>query len=223
MNFGKILLIILVTFAALVSGACVGSEASPVNREEVVLADAPATAEKREVVMIDETSLPGGKFGDKSSKSASEPVTTTNDDGSKTTVAFDGHGSRRESRCFNNDPRLKCVVVETAVDGTSAVTVYGRNGVIKEVSAEKIKDIVKTSADELAAAADLTEASQKADISKLLPSKNTQTNLKPLPSSNFPVFPKQVPTPVEVIVEEPPAETAEPPKPKENSNPESEN
>lgn len=196
-------------FVSGIFSGCIKSDFADRHRQEIYLDDnnGSETNDKNEVV-LDDRQLLSEKLNN---KSAPEPQYQTGKDGSDITITGDRYGNKTESRCFTNSLRLKCVVIETAASGKIELTVYGNNGVIKTVSPEKFGDVMNMEADEIANAAELFEPSQKADITKLLPSKNRPKELSPMPSSEFPVFPNQMPPPVaeEQITSEPPPVTDE--------------
>lgn len=182
---------LIVIFVAAIFSGCMKSDFAGQKGQEVYFDDENTDLDlndKNEVV-IDDRQLISQKLN---KKSAPKPEYKTGTDGSEITVTGDGHGNKTESRCFKNNPRLKCVVAETSFDGKTEITVYGKNGVIKNISPEKITDLLNMEADEIANAAELFETSQEADITKLLPSKNRPSEQEPL---SDPEFPAQIPRP----------------------------
>lgn len=176
-------------FVAAVFSGCIKSDFAKQHGQQVYFDDENNDSDlnsKNEVV-IDNTQLITQKL---SENSAPSPEYKTGTDGSEITITGDGYGNKTESRCFKNSLRLKCVVAETSFAGKTEITVYGKNGVIKNVSPEKITDLQNMEADEIANVAELFETSQKADITKLLPSKNKPNEVKPMPSSEIPVASK---------------------------------
>jgi hypothetical protein len=192
---GKHILLVLFLAAAApaVFTGCSNSEAAA-PRQEVVLDDGkPKDAEDQNEVVIDDSALRAGGPGlSTASKSSTEEEVAG--DGSKITVMTDGYGNKSETRCFANDSRVKCVVVETnAAKKSVIVTVYGQIGVTKTLPGEKLKDALTASADKIASAAQLVELPQQADVTKMLPKNGGSEDLKPLPSSAFPVLPANIP------------------------------
>lgn len=214
-----ILAVLMFVFISGVFSGCMKSELAEQHRQEIYFDDnnGSDTNDKNEVV-LDDRQLLSEKLN---KKSAPEPEHKIGEDGSNITVTGDAHGNKTESRCFADSPRLKCVVIETAADGNVEITVYGRNGVIKNVAPEKVADILNMEAEEIANAAELFEPSQKADITKLIPSKNRPKDLSPMPSSEFPVFPNQMPPVAEEQLVEEPQPVTEENAPTETDNQES--
>ena len=191
----------IVVVPAIFTG-CVDTKSLELDRQEVVYHDGGSTTEDgRPVVVIDENSTKAAERKIKHSAfNRADPKVETNDDGSQTTTTFDGYGNKTDSRCFKNNASLKCVVVETSFDGKVEITAYGKNGEIKKIGDDKIKNILDAPANEIVSKAEFSADSVKADISKLMPSKKSDANIAPLPSQELSELPKQAQiTPTETI------------------------
>lgn len=80
------------------------------------------------------------------------------DDNSKLNTMYDRVGNKTEARCFDNHPRLTCVVLSAAVNGQRQVLVYGQNGDIKELPENMLDSVTTASGDELANSAGIYAA-----------------------------------------------------------------
>ena len=76
-------------------------------------------------------------------------------DNSKIDTIYDSLGNKKESRCFENDPRLICVVLRSTVSGQRHVLVYGKNGYVKELDESMFDRVMTASADEIANSAEI--------------------------------------------------------------------
>lgn len=210
MKLRHLLLITALAAAPAFFTGCGKSQASETQKPEIVFSDTTVPdANGENVVAIDDSSLPDGELGIKASRSAGSSTATSGDDSSKISVMVDAYGNKSETRCFNNDPRVKCITIKTSLNGEAVVTVYGQNGVTKMISKDKLGSGLNASADEIADAAEFSEPSQKADISKMIKKKSDSVKLKPLPSSEFPIQPVQIPPPP--VEANPPAAAQEEP------------
>ena len=79
-------------------------------------------------------------------------------DGSKIDVMYDGFGNKTETRCFNNNSRLKCVTLTSAVNGQRQAVVYGQNGERNTVPENMIDNLLTASGDEIANSAGILAA-----------------------------------------------------------------
>lgn len=95
------------------------------------------------------------------SGNSSQEQTKILDDNSKLNTMYDGSGNKTEARCFNNHPRLTCVVLSSAVNGKRQVLVYGQNGDIKELPEDMIDKVTTASGDEIANSAGVYAARQQ--------------------------------------------------------------
>ena len=71
-------------------------------------------------------------------------------DNSKLNTMYDGFGNKTEARCFNNHPRLTCIVMSSAVNGQRRAMVYGQSGDIKELPEDMLDKATTASPDEIA-------------------------------------------------------------------------
>jgi hypothetical protein len=199
----KIYLLVIVVFSAFMSACAVG-EASSGGKQEVVFDDGSSRQNKNEIVItdadIDERDL-AAISGEKTSREQ----TVIAADKSKITTTFDTYGNKTETRCFVNHPRLDCVVVMTPANGKKQMLVYPVGSGAKDLPENEAEKVLTASADELANIAGVYETRDdiaKKPVSPYGRKKGSQT-LRPLPSSEFPVFPKMIPqTPVETIEED---------------------
>ncbi len=120
-----------------------------------------------------------------SGNSPQEP-TKILDDNSKLNTMYDGSGNKTEARCFNNHPRLTCVVLTSAVNGQRQVLVYGQNGDIKELPEDMIDKVTTASGDEIANSAGVYAARQQTTQSgyaRTMPTPTLPTTLRPTEGS----------------------------------------
>ncbi len=200
----KIYLLVIVVFSVSMSACSIG-EASSGGRQEVVLDDGNRKQNKNEIV-ITEADLNRKEILEISGGKKPGEQTVTAADKSKITTTFDGYGNKTETRCFVNHSRLDCVVVMTPANGKKQTLVYPVGGRAKDLPENEAENALTASADELANLAGVQET--RDDIAKKAVSpygrkKDSQSQLRPLPSSEFPVFPKMIPpTPVETTDED---------------------
>jgi hypothetical protein len=107
---------------------------------------------------------------------SSQEVTKILEDGSKVNTMYDGFGNKTETRCFINHPRLKCVILNAALDRPSRVRVFGQNGEIKDLPENMFEKAATASPDELANSAGIYATRQQA--AQIL---SAQTNAAPTP------------------------------------------
>lgn len=199
----KIYLLLIVVFSVLMSACSIG-EASSGGRQEVVFDDGSGRQNPNEIVITNDDlnrkeilEISGGK--------KTQEQTVTAGDKSKITTTFDGYGNKTETRCFVNHPRLDCVVVMTPANGKKQTLVYPVGSRAKDLPENEAEKALTASADELAILAGVRET--RDDIAKKAVSpygrKKDSSSLRPLPSSEFPAFPKIIPqTPVETVEED---------------------
>ena len=215
----KIQLLFLVLSLTLIS-ACTISEASSESRQELVIDDQSQQENPNEIT-ITEDDVKRQVLQNLSTGTNSPEQTIIADDKSKITTTFDGYGNKTETRCFVNHPRLDCVAVMTSANGKKQTLVYPVGSGAKNLPENSAVKALTASADELANLVGVSET--RDDIAKKPVSpyggKDDSTNLRPLPSSAFPVLPKQIP---QTPVEETAAQTEEEPE-RINPNPELEN
>jgi hypothetical protein len=196
----KIYLLVIVVFSVLMSACAIG-EASSGGRQEVVLEDGSGRQNKNEVVITDADVNEKDLAAISGEKKAREQTVTAGDK-SKITTIVDTYGNKTETRCFVNHPRLDCVVVTTSAKGKKQTLVYPVGNGAKNLPESDAEKALTASADELANLAGVQET--RTDIARKPVSpygrKKDSSALRPLPSSEFPVFPKMIPqTPVETI------------------------
>ena len=119
--------IVIAAAAGVVLTACGDASA----KKEVVFDDAAHIAAADEVVLSDAEAASGNSSDQIAAETAAaaaarkiEPLKILADN-SELETAYDGYGSKSETRYFKNHPRLKFVMVRTATDGTRQVFVYG--------------------------------------------------------------------------------------------------
>lgn len=204
-------LFILIAFSALMS-ACATGQASSENRQEVIIADKSRQQNENEIVITDadvnEWDLPSVSTGKKSREQ-----TVIAGDKSKITTIVDDYGNKTETRCFVNHPRLDCVVVTTSAKGEKQTLVYPVGRGAKNLPENAAENALTASPDELANLAGVYETRDDVARKPISPyghKKDSQT-LRPLSSSEFPVFPKMTPQmPVETTEEVQNREKVEP-------------
>ncbi|MEO6587891.1 MAG: hypothetical protein ABIP06_01070, partial [Pyrinomonadaceae bacterium] len=135
---------------------------------------------------------------------ANEEITKVEKDNSKISLVTDRYGNTIETRTFNEDPQLAQIVLQTSADGKIKVFVYGQNGDVKSVPENMLDKIMTAPANEIASAAGISVARRESfptfAQNQTLPN---EAPLKPLPSSNFPIRPREITqVPVEQSKEE---------------------
>lgn len=199
----KIYLLVLVVFSALIS-ACTTGQASSGGREEIVFDDGNSKQNKNEIVITD-ADINEKDLAAISGEKKPREQTVIADDKSKITTTFDTYGNKTETRCFVNHPRLDCVVVTTPANGKKQTLVYPVGSGAKNLPENEAGKALTASPDELANLAGISETRNeiaKKSVSPYGRKKDTQS-MRPLPSSEFPIFPKTIPqTPVETTEED---------------------
>jgi hypothetical protein len=160
MNF-KFYLFSLIILVSL-SLSCAKKE--PEQLEVVVFDDGYKTNEKGEVVFEDDAFL--GSEPVSMTKEGSQEMTRTLSDTSKIIVMYDGFGNKTEIRTFNNDLRLRQVILRNFADGRKQVFVYGQNGMVNQVPAEMIDEVMNTPSSEIASAAGILEGKRRQTITR---------------------------------------------------------
>lgn len=162
------------------------NESESVNMDEIVF-DGDNKKTNGEVVFSD--NFTGDKNENASvSMPTSQGITKVAADQSRINTLYDGFGNKTETRCFNNHPRLQCVMLRTTGDGKRQVFVYGQNGDVKDLPEDMLDKTTTASGDELADAAGLYEVRQNRTQPSIVSVKpqNSQS-LQPMPSYKFPV------------------------------------
>jgi len=177
MNF-KFYLFILIIFASL-SISCSKNESE--QFEVVVIDDGYKKNEKGEVVFEDTTF--SGSEPVSMTKEGSQEMTRTLSDTSKITVMYDGFGNKTEIRTFDNDLRLRQVILRSFADGRKQVFVYGQNGMVSPLPAEMIDEVMNTPSNAIASAAGILEGKQKQTITRNFIGITPMTT-RPLPNIN---------------------------------------
>ena len=179
----KIFIILAVFLLTLVS-ACSKSGAADQTANASTAGDTQAKTE----VYIDESDFQNQPEQITTTTTQSQGDSRLLSDKSKVTTAFDGYGNKSETRYFENDPRLRFVLVRTSRDGVKEVTVYGHDSDTKMVN-ELGDRALTASSQEIASAAGMTATKTYREVRNYLKPSNASSSgsLQPLPSSEFPV------------------------------------
>lgn len=175
--------IILTVFLLTLVSACGKSGAAEQT------AGAPTNgAQAKTEVYIDESDFQNKPEMVTTTTQQSQGDTRMLSDKSKVTTAFDGYGNKSETRYFENDPRLRFVLLRTSSDGVKEVTVYGHGSDTKMVN-ELGDRALTASSQEIADAAGMTATKTYREVRNYLKPSNGSSSgsLQPLPSSQFPV------------------------------------
>lgn len=191
MNF-KIHLIILIALSAVLS-SCTTNQTSSDGRQEVFITDENSGKIGDEVVISD-ADLKGQSWQNSSGEKNSQEQVIIAEDKSKITTLVDSYGNKTETRCFVNHPRLDCVSVMTPTQGIKEVLVYPVGSAAKKIPEDAAEQALSAPPDDLANLAGVHQT--RADIAQKPVSpyigKKDNGNLRPMSSSEFSVFPKQV-------------------------------
>lgn len=171
-------LIILASF----SFSC--SKNEPRQLEEVVFDDGYKTNDKNEVVFDDNIFL--GNEPILLTKEGSQETTQTLSDTSKITVMYDGYGNKTEIRTFNNDSRLRQVILRSFADGRKQVFVYGQNGMVSPLPAEMMDEVMNTPSSAIASAAGIYEGKKQRGITRIFTGITSPRMTQPLLNSSVP-------------------------------------
>lgn len=197
----KIYLLVFIILSSLLS-ACTIGEASTGSRQEVVIDDGSGGKNNDEIVITD-ADVNEKELLEFYREGKPQEQTVIAADKSKITTTFDNYGNKTETRCFVNHPRLDCVVVMTPANGKKQTTVYPVGNGAKYLPADQADKALTASADELADIAGVQETRDDIARKPVSPygGKKDAPELRPLPSSEFPVFPRTV-QPVETVEEQ---------------------
>lgn len=193
----KILIsLLLLSFAAFFS-ACTKAGAESSDQKEISFDDGYKNGE----LILDDSALQKKSVPITTAKESSQEPRRLLSDKSVVETLIDGFGNKTETRTFNGHPRLRFIIVKTAMDGTKTITVYGYDPDTKTLDNFE-GDPINVSGDEIANAAKLYKTKTLADTP---PNFLKKKNLQPLPSSSFPVRPQpiQKPQPETTVDEEP--------------------
>jgi hypothetical protein len=185
-----LLLTLLVTISA-----CTRAGAESAEQKEISLDDGKMGSQ----VYLDDSMLQDKSGQIITTKATSKEPNRLLPDNSEVETLIDGFGNKTETRTFKNHPRLRFIIVRTAVDGTKTITVYGYDSDTKTLD-NFAGDPINASGDEIANAAKLYQTKTQSDIP---PNFLKKRNIQPLPSSEFPVRPVQPVQTQPVVVETP--------------------
>ncbi len=187
----KLILIMITVFAVIFTGAC-GSTASASKGGEVVLDDGYKTS--GEELVIDDTAFREKTTQVLMENEQSVAGTQTLPDKTEVETLIDGFGNKTQTRVFPGHPRLRFVILRTAIDGTTNVTVYGYGS--DTVTLGDLGDkALSASGDEIANAAKLYATRSYSDTPNFMRKRKGDPSLSPLPSSEFPIRSQQTPQP----------------------------
>lgn len=170
-------LIILVSFSI----SCSKNESKQL--EEVVFDDGSKTSDKSEVVFDDNILF--GNEPVSMTKESSQETSQTLSDASKIIVMYDGYGNKTEIRTFNNDLRLRQVILRSFADGRKQVFVYGQNGKVSPLPAEMIDEVMITPSSAIASAAGIYEGKKPRGNTKFFTGITSPRITEPLLNKNI--------------------------------------
>jgi hypothetical protein len=169
------------------------------------------------------SSVDGKSLADRSKNSpasgnGAQEQTKILDDNSRLNTMYDGFGNKTEARCFNNHPRLTCIVLTSALNGQRKVHVYGQNGDIKELPENLLDKVTTASAEELANMAGIyatrqgsmqNEYAQTTPVLTLpappRPAEENQSSIRNLPTESVESKNADNPKPTSIVSETKPA------------------
>lgn len=195
----KILISLLLLVSAAFFSACTRAGAESADQKEISFNDGYKDGE----LYLDDSALKEDSAQIITAQKSSQEPKKLLPDNSEVETLIDGFGNRTEIRTFKNHPRLRFIIVKTAVDGTKTVTVYGYDPDTKTLDNFN-GDPLNTSGDEIANSAKLYATKTLTDIP---PNFLKKKNFKPLPSSDFPVRPIQPVQTQPTVVEDQQPET----------------
>lgn len=105
----------------------------------------------------DEPFTEKGRILHTSGERSQEPAKILSDN-SKVHTMYDGYGNKTEARCFNNHPRITCIVLSSTTNGQRRVLVYGQNGDIMDLPENMLDQMMTATADEIANSAGIYTA-----------------------------------------------------------------
>ncbi len=140
----------------------------------------------------------------------SREITQIAKDGSTVEITYDGFGNKTETRTFNGNPMLRLIMLRTGTDGSRKVFVYAKNGEIKTLPDDMLDRILTAPSGELASAAGIYQGISEEPESSQTNQPTTYTQLKPLPSSQFPIRNQQTETTLQQEAAKPSVESEKP-------------
>lgn len=183
-------LLVYFTIVIFLFTSCATSSKTQKVEEEVVFDDRYEENANGEIVFNDNFTKDEIKPNAVSQKIGSTPVSRTEIDGSNITYSTDSYGNQTESRCFNNNTRISCVLLKTSAEGKKTGLVYAQNGKIKDLPSEMFDKFMTAPADDLANAAGIVETKNEFTLPVRAARKPQTSPVQPLPSYKFPVQPK---------------------------------
>ncbi len=112
-------------------------------------------------------------------------ITRTLGDLSTISTTIDGYGNRTETRVFRSHPRLRMVVVQTAINGSKKAVVYAHLGGLKTFYGTDADLALNSTADEIANKAEIFETRLDKERRQPKLANRGERRLEPLPSSSF--------------------------------------
>ena len=181
---------------------------------EIVIDEGYKTAPASEEIVIDEQSFTAA--GDKSgaARAGQRERDRIIADNSRITTMYDGFGNKTEIRFFDNHPLLTGLTIRTTPAGEKQVFLYAQNGSVGRVPENMFDRVLSAPANDLAAAANITEGRRESSAPTLVESSEP---LQPQPSYKFPIQ-----TPPPEVVETDVPEPSETPSPSADAPPKSE-
>ena len=175
----KILIsLLLLSFTAFFS-ACGKAGAESVNQKEISINDGYKDGE----LHLDDSALQEKSVQIATAKESSEEPKRLLPDNSEVETLLDGLGNKTETRTFKGHPRLRFIIVRTAVNGTKTTTVYGYDGDTRTLD-DFNGDPINASGDEIANAAKLYATKT---LTEPPPNFLKKAVLQSIPSSEFPI------------------------------------
>ena len=112
-------------------------------------------------------------------KSSADAETKIGAYNSHISVSFDGSGNKIENRYFDNHSRLSYLLVTTPVKGEQKVMIFGKNGQLREMTADQFNDFLTASPEEIADRAGIIEP-----IKPVMPPPQIATKIEPIQTDN---------------------------------------
>lgn len=191
----KVHFLILILSLSLIS-ACTTSRASSENNEEVVIEGNNGGQNKDEIVITD-ADLNGLSPQNSPDGTNTQELIVAGEDKSKVTTMIDTYGNKTEKRCWVNHSRLDCIVIQTSAGGKKEILLYPVGSGAKILPENNVEQALTATADELANLAGVTSTRTEVAKRPISPygTNADKNSLRPLSSSEFQIFPKQISPP----------------------------
>lgn len=155
--------------------------------EKVVITDTDFEKSKfnEKELFIEDEDFDGFKVSTSNIKQSREEQVQNASDGSQISTMFDGYGNKSEIRSFEYHPLIKKIVVRTLPNNEKQIFVYGQNGEVKTLPANKSENILVASGNSIAGMVQITESRIERDKRRAeIAQRKNENYVESLPDTN---------------------------------------